>query len=290
MGAQRKKGIASFECGSGNTMTIEFPNVIPPKKKYIYILLPHKEVPKKYITNTIEASNNNSKTQFYFISAKSLNDAYTQIKKYLEDGKVNGIVIAAHGAGGESHLSYMNTGTEKIDINTLSEFKHNKLRLKLPSDNLISGIDFMGLGWTKNKIIETESLLNIGNLISKDGNLVITACGGGNDNRFGEYLSELIESDINILLNGDNSQITFLGEITRTKEIIDKKTKEVLETKKIVERKAQINLDNSLRTRDTKQGWKLIRNKTTEDLGKKVVKLNNNDKTKPGIELSILEK
>lgn len=62
MSAQRKTGLASFECGSGNTMTIEFPNVkgkrpfrvlIEPKSSYIdNLTVGFDEIPKERIVKS----------------------------------------------------------------------------------------------------------------------------------------------------------------------------------------------------------------------------------------------
>lgn len=62
MSTQRKTGIASFECGSGNTMTIEFPNVkgkrpfrvlIEPKSSYIdNLTVGFDEIPQKRIVES----------------------------------------------------------------------------------------------------------------------------------------------------------------------------------------------------------------------------------------------
>lgn len=82
MSTKRKTGIASFECGSGNTMVIEFPNVIPrrrpfrvliePKSSYIEdLIVGFDEIPRE---NIVESDYETLKQEYMTVNGTTLTD------------------------------------------------------------------------------------------------------------------------------------------------------------------------------------------------------------------------
>ncbi len=240
---------------------IEGKGAEPPKKTNIYILLPFSEKASRYADNTIKENNNNPKTNFYVIKAESLADANKQLNDYLGDIKADNIVITGHGPGGAEDHSMINTGKVKIRPDALSYYNGYKDG-KIPSKDEL--MKWGGL--SKELVDEIEALKDIGNHIKDRGSLVITSCGGANDNRFGDYITKIIDSKIFLYLNSDNSQIQYENNM--------------------------IKLNGSIRNRKPIDGW--LRYHKENDPVEKTVKvntvkvnkviMNNNDTSKPAIQ------
>jgi RHS repeat-associated protein len=145
------------------------------------------------------SANENSLTKkgdWSIIQAHSLSEAYKMMANNGLAENVDNVLLVTHGCGSNATTP---DGKPVSSIRINSEIGH--LTIEMLTDYLNGEPTLF-----QNDI---SALKNIMSAMSPDGNLVITACGGGNDLKFGDKLLELAGSqNINIYLNGDAGEVS----------------------------------------------------------------------------------
>lgn len=162
--------------------------------------------------------------EWHIIDCINIKDAENKLKVYIGGTKAENVFISSHGGVGKYYLTDDNGYSipnpkakpdEKDNEKKYLLSDHSGIRLGVKDEDWIFSNDIedyssdIRLKNLNQKLIDNiESLINIGNMIKENKNLVMGSCNTAIDDRFGDNLKKLIAPTIDVFINRDLTEVT----------------------------------------------------------------------------------
>jgi len=223
------RGIASFECGSGNTMGIIFPEVEQSASKVENLII--------FIENDIdklEEIKSNSKEMRYWtvIWAFDIEHANDQLDK-ISDSKetIKNLIIRGHGSNNSIVLSFeFGEEGDPVDDRAVNIQGINIRNYLSPrSGGIKANLVYENGGMSELQYDTIKFLESIGNKIRTDAVVCFSNCRAGNDLDLGVSISNLLKKDIllNRGIGGTSGKVTISKKNSKTGKKIPGTTKSI---------------------------------------------------------------